>query len=153
MAIGIRPYQAQDYQAVRALIESVLTEFGFAFAVGGLEQDLKEIGARYGTQRAGFWVAEAATGIGGTVAIRPKAERTCELKRLYLAPQWRGQGLGQTLYAHAELFARQAGYERIWLDSSRRFSSAHRLYERNGFILLQRLDNDWEDNVYEKRLT
>jgi putative acetyltransferase len=152
MAVVIRSYQAADYQAVRTLIESVLTEFGFTFALGGLQQDLNEISARYGTQRAGFWIAEAAGTLVGTVAIRPKAERTCELKRLYLAPQWRGQGLGQTLYAHAESFARQAGYERIWLDSSRRFGSAHRLYERNGFVLLERLDNDWEDNVYEKRL-
>ena len=153
MALVIRSYDAADYSVVRALIESVLTEFGFAFAVGGLEQDLSEIGARYGTPRAGFWVAEVGASLVGTVAIRPKADRTCELKRLYLAPQWRGQGLGQVLYAHAESFARQAGYDRIWLDSSRRFGSAHRLYERNGFVLLERLDNDWEDNVYEKRLT
>ena len=152
MALRIRPYAASDYQAVSALIESVLTEFGFALAVGGLEQDLKEIGARYSTPGAGFWVAEAGEVLVGTVAIRPKAERTCELKRLYLGPQWRGQGLGQALYAHAESFARQAGYNRIWLDSSRRFGSAHRLYERNGFSLVERLDNDWEDNVYEKRL-
>ncbi len=46
MALRIRPYAASDYPAVSALIESVLTEFGFALAVGGLEQDLKEIGAR-----------------------------------------------------------------------------------------------------------
>lgn len=153
MTLRIRSYDASDYPAVRALIEGVLTEFGFAFAVGGLERDLSEIGTRYGTPQAGFWVAEAGAILVGTVAIRPKADRTCELKRLYLDPQWRGQGLGQVLYAHAESFARQAGYERIWLDSSRRFGSAHRLYERNDFVLVERLDNDWEDNVYEKRLT
>ena len=44
------------------------------------------------------------------------------------------------------------GYAKLWLDSSRRFTSAHRLYERNGFVLVERLDNDWEDNVYEKSL-
>ena len=43
-------------------------------------------------------------------------------------------------------------YDRVWLDSSRRFGRAHKLYERNGFTLVERVDNDWEDNIYAKRL-
>lgn len=152
MPVLIRPYQPADQAPVSALIASVLVEFGFAFAVGGLERDLREIGERYGTEKAGFWVAALDGVVVGTVAIRPKAERTCELKRLYVHPTQRGLGLGQKLYEHAEAFARGAGYERIWLDSSRRFAKAHRLYERNGFILLEQLDNEWEDNVYERQL-
>ena len=85
--------------------------------------------------------------------MRPKQNRTCELKRLYVRADRRGYGLGQALYEHAEAFARRAGYDRIWLDSSRRFGKAHRLYERNGFVLVERLDNEWEDNVYERSLT
>lgn len=41
-------------------------------------------------------------------------------------------------------------YDRVWLDSSRRFGRAHRLYERNGFTRVASLDNDWEDDIYEK---
>lgn len=161
MSMRIRPYQPADQDAVRELIESVLIEFGFSLSIGGLERDLSELAVRYGSANAGFWVAESAGSPGfpgspgsliGTVAIRPKQDRTCELKRLYLSPQCRGRGLGQSLYAHAESFARGAGYDTIWLESSRRFGKAHRLYERNGFVLVAQLDNDWEDNVYEKSL-
>ncbi|MFO0644906.1 MAG: GNAT family N-acetyltransferase [Polyangiales bacterium] len=153
MSVSIRPYRDEDRDAVRALVAAVLTEFGFGHAVGGVERDLAEIATRYGAEGAGFWVAVAEDGVVvGTVAIRPKEGRTCEFKRLYLHPQRRGSGLGQRLYDHAEAFARRAGYEAIWLDSSRRFGKAHRLYERNGFTLLERVDNDWEDNLYEKRL-
>jgi GNAT superfamily N-acetyltransferase len=134
------------------LIIDVLGEFGFSSNMGGLEQDLRELAERYGSQRAGFWVAESAGVVVGTVAIRPKDATTCELKRLYLRAGFRGSGLGQVLYDRAEAFARAAGYTRIWLDSSRRFGKAHRLYARNGFTLLEELDNDWEDNVYEKYL-
>jgi putative acetyltransferase len=74
------------------------------------------------------------------------------VKRLYLHPGQRGKGLGQALYAHAEAFARAAGYRAIWLDSSRRFAAAHRLYERNGFVLIEHVPNEWDDAVYEKRL-
>ena len=154
MTAQIRAYEPADQAPVRALIASVLSEFGFALTIGGLERDLDELAARYQSRaNAGFWVAESAGNIVGTVAVRPKAGRTCELKRLYLNPAWRGQGLGQRLYAHAEDFARSAGYAVIWVESSRRFGRAHRLYERNGFTLVEQLQNDWEDNVYEKALT
>jgi putative acetyltransferase len=148
----IRPYRADDEPAVRALVAEVLAEFGFAHAVGGVTQDLAEIAARYGSGAAGFWVADDGGEVVGTVAIRPKEGRTCELKRLYLRPDRRGTGLGQRLYDEAERFARAAGYDTIWLDSSRRFGKAHRLYRRNGFTLVASLDNDWEDDVYEKRI-
>ena len=152
-AVGIRALEPADVPAVTLLVVEVLGEFGFTAQVGGVERDLHEVRDRYGGAAAGFWVAEVDGVIVGTVAIRPKDEgRMCELKRLYLRPDQRGTGLGQRLYEHAEAFARAAGYERMWLDSSRRFTRAHRLYERNGFVLLESLDNDWEDDVFEKDL-
>src|ERR1700733_3370353 len=149
----IRAYREEDHAAVVRLVRDLLTEFGFAAPVGGAERDLSALGERYAGARAGFWVSEADDGaLVGSVGIRPKDEHTCELKRLYLRADRRGTGLGQALYAHAESFARGAGYGRIWLDSSRRFGRAHRLYERNGFVLRATLDNEWEDNVYDKAL-
>ena len=148
----IRDVEPGDLPAVRKLVEDVLGEFGFTAQVGGIDRDLADVRERYAGGRAGFWVAEAGGIVVGTVAVRPKEGLTCELKRLYLRPDRRGEGLGQRLYEHAEAFALGAGYTRIWLDSSRRFGRAHALYRRNGFRLLESLDNDWEDDVYEKVL-
>jgi len=148
----IRAYREEDHEAVVRLVRDVLTEFGFAAHVGGAERDLSALGERYGGPRAGFWVAEVDGVVVGTVGVRPKDDTTCELKRLYLRADRRGTGLGQALYAHAEAFAREAGYRCVWLDSSRRFGRAHRLYERNGFVLRAQLDNEWQDNVYDKAL-
>ena len=152
MTTRIRAFVAEDVAGVARLVVSTLAEFGFSSQVGGVEKDLASVPAHYRGPRAGFWVAEDEGAIVGTVAIRPKQEGTCELKRLYVRADCRGTGLGQRLYRHAEEFARAAGYDRIWLDSSRRFAKAHRLYVRNGFVLLESLDNDWEDDVFEKRL-
>ena len=153
MSPRIRDLTPEDLPAVRRLVDQVLGEYGFTSQVGGVDQDLRDARERYGGGRAGFWVAEVQGELVGTVAIRPKDAATCELKRLYLVPGQRGLGLGQALYDHAEAFARAAGYERIGLDSSRRFTRAHRLYQRNGFVLVEHIDNDWEDDVYEKTLT
>jgi len=155
----IRDYAPGDLDAVRALVGDTLAEFGFARDMGGVERDLADVARSYGMDaadpvapRGGFWVAEENGAIVGTVAIRPKSHGVCELKRLYLRASHRGTGLGQRLYEHAEAFARRAGYRTIWLDSSRRFTRAHRLYQRNGFVLVESLDNEWEDDVYEKTL-
>ena len=150
--VTLRDYAPADADVVLSLIASVLKEYGFSAEVGGMRQDIELAARRYTGDRAGFWVADRAGAVVGTVAIRPKDARTAELKRLYVHPDARGAGIGQALYAHAEAFARSAGYERLWLDSSRRFTQARRLYERNGFVLLEELQNDWEDNVYEKTL-
>lgn len=149
-AVEVRAYAPDDAPNVSSLVRSVLSEYGFATDVGGLERDLEELETRYKGGR--FWIAELGGELVGTIAIRPKDEGRCELKRLYLRADVRGLGLGQRLYEEAEAFARGAGYTKLWLDSSRRFVSAHRLYERNGLVLIEQLDNDWEDNVYEKTL-
>jgi len=151
-SIGIRPYEPRDHDELVALIGRTLAEFGFASNIGGVRADLAALDERYAGARAGLWIADDGGAVLGCVAVRAKDAATCELKRLYVSPSARGRGLGQRLYEHAEAFARAAGYARIALDSSRRFAQARRLYERNGFVLVAELDNDWEDNLYEKRL-
>jgi GNAT superfamily N-acetyltransferase len=155
MTARIRAFVPDDTAGVARLVVSTLAEFGFASqvgGVGGVERDLAAVPEHYRAPRAGFWVAEDEGAIVGTVAVRPKDESTCELKRLYVRADCRGTGLGERLYQHAEAFARAAGYQRFWLDSSRRFKKAHRLYLRNGFVLIESLDNDWEDDVFGKSL-
>jgi ribosomal protein S18 acetylase RimI-like enzyme len=146
----IRPFDDADAPDVISLVETALGEFGFAPDIAGVRRDV--VSDAYSGSNAGLWVAEIDGALAGTVGVRPKGDRTCELKRLYVRGALRGHGLGRALYLHAEAFARSAGYERIWLESSRRFTAARRLYEANGFVLLEELHNDWEDNLYEKRL-
>lgn len=152
MTALIRELVPEDFAGVARLIVTTLAEFGFTAQMCGVERDLSALMERYSGPRAGFWVAEDEGAIVGTVAIRPKDGDRCELKRLYVRADCRGTGLGQRLVQHAEAFARAAGYAHIWLDSSRRFAEAHRLYLRNGFVLTDSLDNDWEDDVFEKAL-
>jgi len=148
----IRKLVADDLAAVLSLMEAVLSEYGFPIDFGGWRRDLANTDGQYSAPRGGFWAAEVDGVLVGTIAARPKDAIVCELKRFYVRADSRGLGIGQLLYAHAEAFARAAGYQRIWLESSRRFTKARRVYERNGFVLLEELQNAWDDNVYEKKL-
>ena len=94
-------------------------------------QNLLQIEKHYSKADGGsFWVAERNTGnnnnnspsqIVGTIAIRnlKHLESTCELKRMYVLKGFRRLGIGSTMLDIATDFARNAGYSRIVLDSSK----------------------------------
>ena len=70
----------------------------------------------------------------GCVALRPwKPPHIAELKRLYVAPAGRGNGLGLELTLAALDMARTAGYQSVRLDTLSSMDRAQRLYERLGF--------------------
>lgn len=52
---------------------------------------------------------------------------------LFVAPDWRGQGLAQLLLSVAESWARAAGIAALWLDVDSANAAAIALYERCGF--------------------
>jgi GNAT superfamily N-acetyltransferase len=59
--------------------------------------------------------------------------RTCEIKRMYLEPEWRGKGLSRALLEAIEAAARDAGYAVARLDTGDRQPSAKRLYDGAGY--------------------
>jgi N-acetylglutamate synthase-like GNAT family acetyltransferase len=76
----IRAVRSEDYASVVDLVTTVLAEYGFSAHIGGVQRDLE--GIEDGK-------------VVGTVAIRPKQELTCELKRLYVSKHARGHGIGR----------------------------------------------------------
>ncbi len=71
----------------------------------------------------------------GCVALRPFAPGVIELKRLFVYPSARGQGIGWKLLRAAIEWAREGGYVRIHLDTLKtRMPSAVRMYKTLGFV-------------------
>ena len=74
---------------------------------------------------------------GGCVALRPFGDGSVELKRLFVYPSARGQGLGRVLVEEAIAWAKEKGYERMRLDTiAKKMPSAVALYQTLGFVQL-----------------
>ena len=81
--------------------------------------------------------------------MRPLTEGTCEMKRLWVRPGFRGHALGRRLANTAIEAGRQAGYAKICLDTLGFMTEARALYETLGFEEIPAYyDNPFEDVRY-----
>lgn len=69
----------------------------------------------------------------GCIALRRLDQQRCELKRLYVRPQFRGQRIGEMMVRRLLDDARQIGYQAMLLDTLPPLRSAIRLYRELGF--------------------
>lgn len=77
------------------------------------------------------WVAEAAGGIVGVMVLADGL-----LSQLYLAPDWRGRGIGDRFVA----LAKERSPRGLTLWTFQVNKPAHRFYERHGFVEAERTD-------------
>jgi DNA-binding MarR family transcriptional regulator/GNAT superfamily N-acetyltransferase len=86
----------------------------------------------------------ATVGCGGVQRVD---DRTGEIKRMWIDPDWRGLGLGRRLLDRLEEVARAHGRERVVLDTNSVLLEAISLYERSGYRPVDR----YNDNPYAQR--
>ncbi|MGW8160910.1 MAG: GNAT family N-acetyltransferase, partial [Desulfobulbales bacterium] len=83
--------------------------------------------------------------------LRRLAEKSCDMKRLYVRSQFRGLGLGRKLALEIITLAGESGYRRMYLDTLKGMDFATPLYRTLGF---QQTDayyaNPLEEAVYLK---
>jgi GNAT superfamily N-acetyltransferase len=79
-------------------------------------------------------IASADGGPAGCIGYREMSPQTCELKRLYVRPAFRGTGLGAMMISSLAEKAAAAGYSNMCLETTRFMQGAMRLYEEAGFV-------------------
>ncbi len=99
----------------------------------GFQKELAGLPGAYALPRGRLLLATEAGQPAGCVALRPFADSTCEMKRLFVRPRYQGHGLGRALAQQAIAEARKAGYSAIILDTLPRMETAVHLYETLGF--------------------
>jgi len=154
MAVSIREATVADLPLIDELVNDILAEYELPkdSAVTALDSIYYCAGGLIYRGEARFWVAVAGNEVIGSAAVVPDSDSTCTFKSFYVKAKFRGQGIGYRLYTTAELFARARHYQKMHLYVSRRFQKAIEFYLRNGYRLVEEVNNLWEDNIYLKEL-
>lgn len=129
----IRPATNADGPRLQALVFGVLREYGLEPDPSGTDTDLLDVEGFYQAPGGMFEVAEEDGRLLGSVGLMVRGDGTCELRKMYLAPEARGHGLGKQFLERAIAHARQAGCRRVDLETAAVLKEAVGMYTRYGF--------------------
>lgn len=139
MTLTIEPIQPVHDQAIAEIIRQVGEEFGaVGDGFGPSDAEVDQMSQHYNqANKSVYYVAlvgDKVVGGCGVAAFEgaPSSE-TCELRKLFILPEFRALGLGRKLTAMCLEFAVQQGYTQCYLDTLSSMLSAIRMYQKFGF--------------------
>ncbi|MGF1777113.1 GNAT family N-acetyltransferase [Vibrio nomapromontoriensis] len=135
--------------AVRDIIKRVGAEFGaIGEGFGPSDDEVNAMSAHYSTGLRSLYLIALLDGkvVGGCgVAPLGRESNVCELKKLFLLPESRGNGIGKALTTQCLSFAKEQGFTSCYLDTLAGMKSAIHLYESVGF---QHLDKPYPGTLH-----
>jgi N-acetylglutamate synthase-like GNAT family acetyltransferase len=134
--IEILEFDPRYRQAVTDLIVGIQRhEFGIDISADE-QPDLASIPSFYQTGRGNFWVALDSGDVVGTISLKDIGNDQTALRKMFVHARYRGaeRGVANALLATAIGWAKQRGIRAIYLGTTEAFRAAHRFYEKNGFV-------------------
>jgi len=123
-----------DLTAARTLFREYAEELDFALDFQDFEEEMAALPGPYARPDGDILLAEREETPIGVVAVKPLGDASvCEMKRLYVRPAHRGEGIGRALGEAALDVARNLGYDVMRLDTVASMTAARTLYRSLGF--------------------
>ncbi len=123
--------------ATRSLFREYAQQLGIDLCFQGFEAELADLPGAYAEPHGVLLLAFVDGQLAGCGAFRPLHDvdyaNACEMKRLFVRPDFRRYGLGRLLAQALIDRATQAGYSAMLLDTLDDMEAARGLYESLGF--------------------
>ncbi len=125
--------EGQHLEMVKILFQNYQTELNVDLCFQSFEKELAGLPGKYGEPDGCILLLLKNNQSAGCIALRKMSQGVCEMKRLYIEPEFRGQGLGNMLVKELISCAQQKSYNKMRLDTLTRLKPAIGIYETFGF--------------------
>ena len=122
----------KEISEVRYIFIEYRKNLGLDLSFQDFQDELDDLPGEYSPPDGSIILAKDEDKTIGSVALR-KIEETCEMKRLYVKPEYRGRGIGRRLAEKIIEEARNKGYKKMRLDTLKSLEEANELYRSLGF--------------------
>jgi ribosomal protein S18 acetylase RimI-like enzyme len=124
-----------DVDQARELFREYEAALGISLCFQNFEQELANLPGDYAPPQGRLLLAREVDQLLGCIALRAVGPTTCEMKRLFVRPEYRDRRLGRVLVEAIIEEARKIGYTHMRLDTIRgKMDRAIALYRSIGFI-------------------
>jgi GNAT superfamily N-acetyltransferase len=131
--VEIREAAGRELEIARGLIQEYVDSLGVDLGFQEIEKELAAFPGAYGPPSGRILLAYSDGEPVGCVGLRPFEGDCCEMKRLYVRPEFRGLGAGRALAIAVIDAARELGYRSMRLDTQPGMEAAQELYHSLGF--------------------
>lgn len=107
--------------------------FQIYLTIQNYEEERRHLEVKYGLPDGRLYLARCDGAPAGCIALRRMDDAVCEMKRLYVRPEFREHHLGKQMIQRIIDDAREIGYRCILLDTLPFMESAIHLYRQFGF--------------------
>lgn len=116
------------------MLREYLDWIGLDLAFQDVDDELAGLPGDNAPPRGALFVVDGANGLVAMIGLRWFDDEVSEMKRLYVRPVARGQGLAKQLIARVLDAARRLQYHEIRLDTLPMMADAQSLYVSIGFL-------------------
>jgi ribosomal protein S18 acetylase RimI-like enzyme len=131
------PSTPEHLDALRLIFREYADSLPISLDFQGFDEELENLPGDYVEPRGCVLIAIVEGNTAGCVALRPLDNvdypNACEMKRLYVRPNFRRLGLGRLLTEYILDAATMAGYSTVLLDTLNDMEAARELYTDLGF--------------------
>jgi ribosomal protein S18 acetylase RimI-like enzyme len=133
--VNIQPAESPEQIAqARELFLEYANSLGFSLCFQSFDQELASLPGDYSPPEGRLILAISNREPAGCVALHKIEPDICEMKRLYVRPKYRGNGIGRQLAEKIIADARQLGYKQLRLDTVEpMMKAAVAMYRQLGF--------------------
>jgi GNAT superfamily N-acetyltransferase len=141
--------------ALESCFKACVGALGWEYLPDGRHSDMVNIENAY-MRRGCFWCLFDGDKLIGMAAAHciDDENNVAELKRLYVLPEYQGNGYGGMLFEYAFNYVKQQGYRTVRVDSRRDRAASLHLIDKHRFRQVERYnDNLFAELYFELDLT